>query len=593
MARDRAGNLWVVNEHVGLLQLRDGRLVQQIPWPSLSSQAHASGIVLDPIRGGLWLGFHLGGIAYFNDGKIQTSYSASDGLGTGRVNRLRIDHDGTLWVSTEGGLSRLKDGHIATLTSKNGLPCDIVNWSIEDNDRSLWLYMACGLVRIHRSEVDAWISDPKRKIQTIVFDSSDGVRSLIDGGHFNPQVAKTSDGRIWFLPSDGVSIFDPRNLHVNNVSPPVHIEQITADRKTYDFTSNANGHVRLPPHVRDLQIDYTALSLVASEKVLFRYKLEGWDRDWQDGGTRRQVFYSNLPPRNYTFRVIASNNSGVWNEAGASLDFSVAPAYYQTWWFRSSAVIAFLAVLAGLYYLRSRQLARQFNIRLEERVSERTRIARDLHDTLLQSFQGVLLKFHAVTYMLLDRPEARKTLETVIDQARQAITEGRDAVQGLRSSTLAGNELAQAISIFGEELSGNQTNNHCPDFRVRVEGTPRDLAPVLRDDIYRIVGEAVRNAFRHSHAERIEVEICYDRRQLRLRIRDDGKGIDPKVLHKGGQPGHYGLPGMHERAKLVGGKLAIWSQLDSGTETELTIPAAVAYTKSRNARRSMFWRKGA
>ena len=418
MAQDRAGILWVANEHVGFLQLREGRVVQQIPWSSLSSQAHVTGMVLDPVRGGLWLGFHLGGIAYFNEGKIQASYSAADGLGAGRVNRLRLDHDGTLWVSTEGGLSRLKDGHIATMTSKNGLPCDMVNWSIEDDDHSLWLYMGCGLVRIGRSELDAWVNDPKRTIQTTVFDNSDGVRSLVGGGHFNPQVAKTSDGRIWFLPSDGVSIFDPRNLHINQVPPPVHIEQITADHKTYDLISNANGDVRLPPHVRDLQIDYTALSLAAPEKVLFRYKLEGWDRDWQDAGTRRQAFYSNLPPRNYTFRVRASNNSGVWNEAGSSLPFSVAPAYYQTWWFRSLCVVAFLGLLAALYYLRSRHLAQQFNIRLEERVSERTRIARDLHDTLLQSFQGVLLKFHAVTYMLLDRPEAQKTLEIVIDQAR-------------------------------------------------------------------------------------------------------------------------------------------------------------------------------
>jgi signal transduction histidine kinase len=237
-------------------------------------------------------------------------------------------------------------------------------------------------------------------------------------------------------------------------------------------------------------------------------------------------------------------------------------------------------------------LSREFNLRLEERVAERTRIARDLHDTLLQSFQGVLLKFHAVTYMVMDRPaEAQQTLNTVIEQARKAITEGRDAVQGLRSSTLAGNDLARAITMLGEELAAHPTDNHSPAFRVQVEGSPRELAPILRDEVYRIASEAVRNAFRHSNAARIEVEIRYDPGQLRLRVQDDGKGIDQKVLAGGGRAGHYGLPGMHERAKLVGGKLAMWSELESGTEAELTIPASVAYAKSSVSRRWMFWGK--
>ena len=232
-------------------------------------------------------------------------------------------------------------------------------------------------------------------------------------------------------------------------------------------------------------------------------------------------------------------------------------------------------------------------MRMEERVNERTRIARDFHDTLLQSFQGVLLKFHAVTYQLHDRPEAEKTLQNVIEQARQAIVEGRDAVQGLRSSTLATSDIALAISTFGEELTADQTGQNSPDFRVLVEGVPRDLAPLLRDEVYRITGEALRNAFRHAHAQRIEVEIRYDQRQLRLRVRDNGKGIDAAVLNGGGRPGHYGLPGMHERAKLMGGKLAVWSELNSGTEAELTIPASIAYAKSSAARRSMFWGKSA
>jgi len=213
------------------------------------------------------------------------------------------------------------------------------------------------------------------------------------------------------------------------------------------------------------------------------------------------------------------------------------------------------------------------------RLLERTRIARELHDTLLQSFQAVLLKFHAVTYELSDRPELQRALEGVIDQARQAVIEGRDAVQGLRSSTEITNDLAGAIRILCAELA-DKGDMHAPVFRVNVKGTPRDLAPILRDDIYRITCEAVRNAFQHAHAGNIEVQIQYDHRRLRLRVRDDGKGIDPKVLESGVRAGHYGLPGLQERAKLVSGKLTILSDPGSGTEIELTIPASVVYAAS-------------
>ena len=236
---------------------------------------------------------------------------------------------------------------------------------------------------------------------------------------------------------------------------------------------------------------------------------------------------------------------------------------------------------------------RILELRLEERVGERTRIARELHDTLLQSFQGVLLKFSAVTYLLPDRPEeARQTLEKVIAQARQAVNEGRDAVQGLRSSTVATNDLARAISALGEELAAYSGQNR-PEFHVQVEGASRDLAPLVLDEVHRIASEAVRNAFRHAQAERIEVDIHYDKRRLRLRVRDDGKGIDPQVLVEGGLRGHHGLPGLHERAELLGGKLAIWSEADSGTEIELSIPGSVAFAKPSDGRRSIASRKGA
>jgi signal transduction histidine kinase/ligand-binding sensor domain-containing protein len=581
IAEDTAGNLWIADMDAGLFQLFRGNVVQQIPWAKLGHKAAAFSLAADPLRGGLWLGFVQGGIAYFSDGQVRASYSAADGLGEGLVSDLRLDLDGTLWAATEGGLSRLKDGRIATLRSSHGLPCDGVYWTVEDDAHALWLSMTCGLLRIARSELDASLADSRRTIQVTVFDNSDGVRISTTFFGYGPQVTKTSDGKLWFRSLDGVSVVDPQHLAFNNIPSPVHIEQIIADRQTYDATSDAKGQLHLPPLIRDLQIDYTALSLVAPEKVLFRYKLEGWDQDWQDVGNRRKAFYNNLPPRNYRFRVMACNNSGVWNEAGAFLDFSIAPAYYQTIWFRASVVVALASVMATLYRMRVRRLALQFNARMEERVNERTRIARDLHDTLLQSFHGLVLRFQAAALLLPDRPaEARATLDTAIDSASQAMVEGRDAVLGLRPQPIANNDLAEVMSALGDELSAaDRAAQPPPHFRVRVEGTPRDLATLVRDEVYRIAREALRNAFQHARATGIEVEIRYELRQFRLRVRDDGMGIEPAVFTDGGRAGHYGLAGMRERAELLGGTLAVWSKPDAGTEMELSLPGSVAYGK--------------
>ncbi len=588
IAGDRQGKIWISNSDEGLFYLTQGA-VHRIPWPQLGHKRGAVALLPDRLQGGLWLGFFDGGIAYLRDGQIRSSYNVADGLGNGSVSDLQLGSDGAVWAATEGGLSRVKGGRITTLTRKNGLPCDAVQWVMEDDDHSFWLNLPCGLVRIARSELDAWVSDSKRSVQTTVFDSSDGVRSRAFAGRYSRKVTKSLDGKIWFSPLDGVSVIDPRHLPVNKLPPPVHIEQITADGKTYGVSHG----LRLPARVRDLAIDYTALSLAVPEKVHFRFKLDGQDKDWREVINQRRVEYSNLSPGNYRFRVIACNNGGVWNEQGATLDFAIAPAYYQTNWFRASVRAAFLALLWTLHRLRLRQQAYQFNMRLEERVSERTRIARDLHDTLLQSFHGLLLRFQAVCNLLPERPaEAKERLESAIDQAAEAITEGRDAVQGLRSSTVETNDLAVAIRTLGEELAADESNQSSPAFQVQVEGTPRNLHPILRDEVYRLAGEALRNAFRHAQARKIEVEIRYDEKQFRLRVRDDGRGIDPKVVGGDGREGHYGLRGMRERAKLAGGKLTVWSELDAGTEVELTIPASIAYATSPAGRRSWLSGKG-
>jgi signal transduction histidine kinase len=473
-----------------------------------------------------------------------------------------------------------KHGTRRTLTVRNRLPCDGINSLIEDNQGKLWLSSECGLVEIPKTELQKWWQEPDTIVQFDIWDSLDGF--LPDHVPFEG-AAKSPDGRLWFANGAVLQMIDPAHISRNLLPPPVHIEEVIADRRSYD----PGGNLRLPPITRDLEIDYTALSFMAPRKVRFRYRLEGHDVNWQEPGTRRQAFYSDLPPRKYRFHVTACNNDGVWNEAGATLDFRVMPAWYQTIWFRVSCVGGFVLLLWALYQLRLQQLQRQFNMTLEARVGERTRIARDLHDTLLQSFQGLMLRFQTVDEMLPARPiDAKKALEGALDRGDQAISEGRDAITDIRASTLASHDLAKSITALmtnlSEELAAG--NGVSVTFRVLVEGAPRTVRPTLQGEIYRIARESLGNAFRHAQARQIEAEITYGE-SLRLRFRDDGKGIDPGVVEHGGRPGHWGLPGIRERAKQIGAQLEVWSELGAGTEVELSIPGSIAYevfpTKAR------------
>ena len=336
-----------------------------------------------------------------------------------------------------------------------------------------------------------------------------------------------------------------------------------------------------------MQIDYTSPTFLIPQKVKFRYRLDGYDRDWHEAGTRRQAFYTDLPPGKYSFRVIASNSDGVWNESAAKLDFSVTPAYYQTNWFRALCAGLFLALLWAAYQLRVRQLHHQFAMTLEARVGERTRIARDLHDTLLQSFHGLLFRFQAARNLLPKRPEeAILALDTALTRAEQALDEGRRSIQELRPGRSADSELDKMLISTAEELASSHRNDEgAPRFEVIVEGERRGLAPMVLEEILRIARELLRNAVQHGRAHQIEAEVRYDTDVFRLLVRDDGKGIEPKILKDGGRPGHWGLPGVHERARGIGGQLEFWSEAGAGTEVRLTIPAGVAYERSRSGAR--------
>ena len=594
IVQDNAGNIWIAYNHSALFRVFRNDEVEQVPVAKLGHEDIATALASDPLRGGLWVGFFSGGLVFFQDRQVRASYTAADGLGQGFVADIRISPDGTLWASTQGGLSRLKNGRIATLSSRNGLPCDAVHWSREDGAGSVWLYTACGLVHFPRSGLDRWATavdrDKDSNLGVPAAVLTDGVSIQAYAAGNSPIVAKSSNGKFWFVVPGGISVVDPSRLPVNSLAPPVQIEQITIDHNVswQNSWGDASPSVHLAAKVRDLEIDYTALSFVEPEKVFFRYKLEGWDREWQWVGNRRQAFYTNLSPGNYRFRMAASNNSGVWNEEGTSLDFSIAPAYYQTTWFRLSCVGAFLVFLWGLHRLRLRQVAREFNAALEARVNERTRIAGELHDSFLQGFQGLMFRLQGVRDLLPGRPtEAIQALDTALDRGDQVIAEGRSTVGDLRYSTVFNNDMVQALTALGEELAPQMDNHASAALRVVAEGKQRDLDPTLRDEVYRIAREALRNAFRHARAHTIEAEITYGDSQFLLRIRDDGNGIDPKVLDQGSRAGHWGLPGMRERAKRFGGHLEVWSEHGAGTEVELSIPASVAYGTS--SARSRFW----
>jgi ligand-binding sensor domain-containing protein len=579
MVEDREGYLWLCTtnpQHV-LLRAKNGVVDQILPIASFGGE-FPSTLAADP-NGGLWLGFAKSGIAHFDSNGA--SFTVPRTLNTGRVRNFFVD-DGGLWAATNEGLVFLRDGRLTSLAMGNGLPCNDIEAAIKSNDNSLWLKTACGLARIAPQEWRAWISHPQSHIQFHLYDALDGAQSGMSA--FTPRAAKSTDGRLWFaLEGGGIQVVDPRRLKENAVVPPVSVVQIAANRQAYDPVTP----LQLPALTKDLEIDYTALSFTIPEKVRFRYKLEGTDSDWQDVGTRRQAFYTNLRPGHYRFHVTACNNDGVWNESGAALDFSILPAFFQTIWFSAICVAAIVVILCVSYLFHVKRVASEIRGRMEERLGERERIARELHDTLLQSVQGLILKFHAVAKQIPRNEPARETMEKALDRADQVLEEGRNRVRNLRDSGESIGDLSKVLQLVADESAQNSDMS----YRVVVEGNKRDLHPLVLEEAYLVGREAILNAFRHSGGLHVEVEIAYDENLFRLRVRDDGRGIAPPMLESGGREGHWGLRGMRERALRIGGHLDIWSRPEAGTEVELKVPAATAYrgTRSRSAISKWSW----
>lgn len=564
---DSSGNLWIVvweGDKSRVRRRRNGAWTDFPNSPELPN--YRCGALFGDAAGRVWLGFD-GEVAVYENDRFHR-YSAADGLPHGRIRSIASDHRGRVWFGSEGGLSRFDGRRFATLTKENGLPGASISGIVEDDDGFFWIAGALGIVRAGPQEVEKALKSSTYRMQTLFLDTTDGLPGLPNPASF-PAAIKTPDGKLWFATTDGIAVIDPRRLPMNAVPPPIVIQTLTADNRP--FAISPELHFR--PKVRNVEIGFAALSLSIPERVLFRYKLEGYDSDWHGPAGKRLATYTNLPPRRYRFRVTACNDDGVWNQDGATLEFDIAPMFYQTNWFLLLCGAIAIALAWIVYRWRLRLVTARLDLQYTERLSERERIARELHDTLLQAIQGLMLRFQAAAKGIPEHEPTRQMLDEALDRADQVMAEGRNRVRDLRASRDGGNDLAQAFSNVAQEfVDASHTA-----FRAVVEGDPRSLHPLVRDEAYRIGCEALINAFLHAHSREIEVEICYSPKELRMRIHDDGRGIDPQVLASGGKSSHWGLRGMRERADRIRGRLDIRSRAGGGTEIELIVPGSVAY----------------
>ena len=577
LVEDASHDVWALTTDPGkgLLRIRD--FVYQETW-----HGHAPRIVAADPAGGLWLAFADKSFGRFHGEQVDAG--SSDHIASGRVRSLRAEADGTLFVSTSEGLL-IKRGPLRRwLDVDHGLPCDAVLSVIRDAKRDAWLLLECGIMHVEAADLEAWLAQPGSRIRHRLFDASDGFQPGFSG--FLPRASLAPDGRLWFGTDKVAQVIDPAMPIAAHKPPPIRIDEILADRVAYQ----AGSPLRLPQRTRDIEIRYAALSFVVPRKIRFRYRLEGRDKDWTDAGTRREVFYTDLPPGVYRFHVTACNSDGVWNETGASLDFEIAPAFFQTGWFLALCI----ALAAGLpciaYLVRARQLAARYQDRLATQNAERERIARDLHDTLLQGTQGLVLSFQAVAAEYAESDPRRQHIEALLDHADHVIAQTRDEVLSLRAGTCEQGDLFERLAALGDGLARDGSEAFTPS----LSGTVRALESSVADEAYMLAREALLNAFRHAKAHRITLVLEFDPAGLRLTVRDDGVGLDAQTLANGGRSGHWGLTGMQERARRIGATLSLCSKPGMGMEVVLHVPAAAAYAPASRGRASWRgrWRAG-
>lgn len=568
LARDGAGRLWIGTARAGVFVRGHGA------WRAVGA---AEGLPADSVPvayadrdGRIWLGYGRDRVSVFTDARGR-AYGPHDGLAVGD---LRVIGGGRrIWVGGSTGVAQWTPQGFRMLRVAHGAPRNVTGL-VEADDGALWIADADGIARAAAADLERAAREPAYAVPLRRFDHLDGLPGAIQQASIHPAALRADDGRLWFATLNGLAWLDPRNMPRNPLAPQVLIRRLRGGA----IEHAPDEGLRLDAGTRELRIDYTATSLGMPERVRFRYRLDGVDAGWQDAGTRRQAFYTNLAPGSYRFHVIAANADGVWSPAGAALSFSIAPAFYQTAGFY--VLCALLAALAlwSLHRLRLRQITGRLEQLHQERLIERERIARELHDTLLQSVQGLILRFHAAVSRLPAQDAARGALIDTLERANDTLEEGRDQILKLRDSGEA-QDLAAALTELAHGLALEAPPTAVPHFELQAGGTPRALQPLVYEELFRIGGEALRNAFRHAGATRIELQLDYGRRELRLCIHDDGCGIDTAVLRAGRRDGHWGLVGMRERAARLKARWKLESTAGAGTCVEITLPASRAYRR--------------
>jgi ligand-binding sensor domain-containing protein/signal transduction histidine kinase len=598
--------LWVGRQRGGLTHLRfqRGDIASDTYTTEQGLAQNSVYAVHENHDGSVWAGTLSGGVSRLKDGKF-TTFTSTDGLASNTVASIEEDPDGTMWFATPSGLSAFSNGRWHTYTEKDGLPSEDIVCLVESSQGVLWVGTARGLALVKANHIFSahqvpeslqepvlgiaedngdylWIATSSHVLRinrarflnnqlrdedVYEYGSIDGLLGN-EGVRRDRSVVSDHHGRIWFSLNRGISVADPTRVRGDAAPAIAHIEAMSADGSPVDPA----GEPRIPSSQQRIVFDYTGVSLTVPDRVQYRYRLDGFDHDWSEPVVTRRAIYTNLSPRTYRFRVLASNSYGQWNGSEAALSFRIEPAFWQIWWFQLSCLLALACVVWAAYRLRMRQMVKQLNVRFEERLAERMRIAQELHDTLLQGLLSASMQLHIATDQVPENSPAKPLLNRVLQLVGQVVDEGRDALRGLRSSGRSSSHIEEALSRVPEEMALQQEIS----YRVIVDGQPRALHPIIRDEVYRICREALMNAFRHAHAHSIEVEVQYTASDLRILIRDDGCGIDPQVL-RSGREGHWGLPGMRERAEGIGAKLKVWSRSAAGTDVELTVPGSVAY----------------
>lgn len=537
-------------------------------------------VALLPAREGgkLWIGTR-GGLALFENGNFR-SFTVADGIASNYIRSLYEDAEGVLWIgSYDGGLTRFKDGKFTVYTMRDGLSSNGVFCILEDSHGWFWINSNQGIYRVNRHELNDFADGKIKSLNSILYNKQDGLLNIEGNGGRQPAGTKSADGRLWFPTAQGIAVVDPATVNVNPLPPPVLIEEVMIDRALVanDRFQSAVAHqseITLTPGQNNLEINYTALSFINSEQLKFKYKLDNIEADWNEVGTRRTAYYSYLPPGEYIFRVIAANRDGIWNTEGASLKIRVYPPFYRTWWFLLFVGLSFAVLIALVFYIRVRQLkakaarkeefARQL---IDSQELERGRIAAELHDGLSQTL--VIIKNRALL-SLSKQHDANYTLEQlreISEASTEAIDEVKEIIYDLRPIQLDRLGLTGAIEDIAEKIA--EINNL--KLSITVANIDNLFLKQSENSIYRIVQEALNNVVKHSKATAIELIITKSLTEIKIIIRDDGEGFESDSVKGNRRKIGFGLLGMSERAKLLGGQTVIESVKGAGTKVSITL----------------------